>query len=436
MTGHDDFDRTLHDWLEAEAVSPAPAGELDRVLDATRRFRPRPAWLSDPGSRWVRGAPSTDLGTGAHWLGGLDLRWSTVVVVFLLVLAIAAGAVFVAGQLTRRPAPVVPGHLAYILHGAVYLADWDGRNPVRIGGSTSSGDGCEDAFLEFDLWSPNGRYLAYRSSHGSGCTPTVHIHDALGKEVASWAAGVGWNVAWAPDSRRVVAWDTDAHRIAIRGVDGVLQQQVTLPGDFCICGDHDPLWAHDGTAILIRMNRGGQFPTELWRVPISGGSPSRLGEGLDTSPVRGVAYSPDGATAAFWSDDHLVVARTAAMTVVLTAVDAAGISRPVWSPTGDRIALRTVRDQVFDQDGNVASETEDLQVLDLTDGQLATVATARGVSAIWPLAFSPDGDRILLEQDDPAGTTSLWSINTDGSDARELVPAADWGDWQPRPADP
>jgi hypothetical protein len=65
MTGHDDFDRTLAGWLEAEAVSPAPAGDVERALDATRRRRPRPAWLARPGSHWV--------GTGGRggWSSGI-----------------------------------------------------------------------------------------------------------------------------------------------------------------------------------------------------------------------------------------------------------------------------------------------------------------------------------------------------------------------------
>lgn len=53
MTDHNDFDRALAGWFEADALTPAPAGGLDRLLDATRRRRPRPAWLAGLGSRWV-----------------------------------------------------------------------------------------------------------------------------------------------------------------------------------------------------------------------------------------------------------------------------------------------------------------------------------------------------------------------------------------------
>ena len=58
MTSHDDFDRTLARWFEAEAASPAPADSLQRVVAATRRRLPRPAWLARPGSDWVGEADS------------------------------------------------------------------------------------------------------------------------------------------------------------------------------------------------------------------------------------------------------------------------------------------------------------------------------------------------------------------------------------------
>ena len=108
MTRHDDFDRTLAGWFEAEAVSPAPIDALDRALDATRRLTPLPAWLSGPGSRWVGGAPVTDLGTGTRRLAVLDLSWFTLVVVSLLVLALVAGTILVAGQYRPLPVPADP----------------------------------------------------------------------------------------------------------------------------------------------------------------------------------------------------------------------------------------------------------------------------------------------------------------------------------------
>ena len=53
MTSRDDFDRTLADWFEAEALPPVPTDALARVDDGTRRRLPRPAWLASLGSHWV-----------------------------------------------------------------------------------------------------------------------------------------------------------------------------------------------------------------------------------------------------------------------------------------------------------------------------------------------------------------------------------------------
>ena len=442
MTRHDDFDRTLSRWFEDDALSPAPVDGLDRVLDATRRRGPRPAWLAGPGSHWVGSGPSADLGVGGRRLPGLEIRWSTVVVMFLLGLAIAAGAILVAGQHLPLPGPADPGNrLTYVRDEVLYVADWDGRNPVRVS-RTGVPDGCSGAHMESGIWSPDGRYLAYRSGLGPDCLPTVQIGDAQGNAIAGFSAGDGWDAAWAPDSKRVVAWGiTEDGAIEIRGVDGVLQAQLTLPDGYCLCGDRDPEWTHDGTAILIKMGQGGVMPTQYWRLPISGGSPSRLIEGGFLPPTCCLVYSPDGTKAAWWSDGQLLVARTEDMSVPLTAVKAEEMSRPIWSPADDLIAVTMTRDQVLDSDGYVASATQDLVVLDLASGVLTTLATehaqagtAHPQGAIHPLAFSPDGKRILLWRADAAGTASLWTMNTDGSGARELVHGADSGDWQPRPA--
>ncbi len=53
MISHDDLDRILVEWFEADAQSSVPGGGLDRVRDTTRRRRPLPGWLASLGSQWV-----------------------------------------------------------------------------------------------------------------------------------------------------------------------------------------------------------------------------------------------------------------------------------------------------------------------------------------------------------------------------------------------
>ena len=104
----------------------------------------------------------------------------------------------------------------------------------------------------------------------------------------------------------------------------------------------------------------------------------------------------------------------------------------VWSPTGDRVAVTTVRERPVGDDGPAGPRIEDLQVLDVARGQLSTLATATEPGGLTALAFTPAGDRILFAQG-KEGRDSLWKITTDGSTGRELIPEAEWGDWQPMP---
>jgi Tol biopolymer transport system component len=449
MTGHDDFERTLARWFEADALSPAPAGALDRAIDATRRRRPRAAWLAGPASRWVGETQPAGSSSGARTLARSGLRWSTALILLMATLALLGGVVAVGARLTEHSVPTGGlGRLAYELDGDIYLADPDGRDPIRIADGQPGDGPAECGVLQGPTWSPDGRYLAYRSAWGKGCAPTVYISDAQGNAVASWAAGVGWDAAWAPDARRLVAWGAADGTIEIRGVDGVLQAELHLPEGFCVCGDYDPFWAHDGTAILLKMAQEAPH-TQYWRLPIAGGSPSPLLDGVDATPICCLAYSSDGAKAAFWSgradtvnenlaESRFVVTSAQDMTSALWSVKARGIGGPTWSPAGDRIAVTIVRDgaSTGDEGGPVGVRIEDLQLLDVTRGEVTTLATVPQPGGISPLAFSPDGDRILFSRSDATDRHSLWSIGTDGSDARLLVTGTATGDWQPSPVRP
>ena len=142
MTGRDDFDRTLAGWFEAEALSSAPAVGLDEVLDATRRRRPRPAWLAGRGSHWVGDAPGADASAAARRIPWWGVRLSTALLLLLVVVALLGGAILVGARILQPPPPrpFPLGQLAYALNGDMYLADWDGRNPVKIadGGPNST----------------------------------------------------------------------------------------------------------------------------------------------------------------------------------------------------------------------------------------------------------------------------------------------------------
>ncbi len=462
MTAYDDFGRTLVGWFEADAQSAAPAGNLERVLDATRRRSPRPAWLAGPGSHWVGEAQGTGSSTGARSLPGLGLRWSTALIVIVVISAIVGGAILVGGGLSSpSPAPVNPstlpvnpsappvnpspppvnpsalpvkpsppptghlGHLAYGLDGSIYVADWDGRNPVRIAtGVVYPGGGgladCGTFWGEGPIWSPDGRHLAYRSAWDASCLGTpgagqIYVADPEGHVVSSFP-GTGWLVSWSPDSTRVVTGEGPGN-IGIYGLDGVRQALLTVPSGCSGTGDYDPVWSPDPASLVVHT----------CVIPVDGGTPWRAP--TDDPLVRQAAYSRDGARLAFIDSPSLVIAD--ADGAELRVLPSVGGS-VVISPTGDRVAfnggeLGGIRPQLG----------RSVRVVDVASGAIRTLATASGGDGLGVIGFSPEGDRILLSRSDANNAgTSLWSVSADGSGGQQLVTGTGWGDWQSLPAGP
>ena len=437
MTGHDDFDRTLADWFEADARSPVPAGSLDRVLDPTRRRRPRPAWLAGMGSDWVGEAPEAGSRSGARSLPRWGLRWSTALILLLAIAALVGGAILVGARLLQPSPPPTGrlGHLAYGLDGDIYLAEWDGRNPVRIAdGPADPGGGspaaCGRFWGEGPMWSPDGRHLAYRSAWDDICQGNVYITDAEGHPVASFPGG-GWLVSWSPDSTRVATWVEGG--IGIYGLNGVRQALLTVPPGCPLPGDFDPKWSPDGTSLVI----AGCV------VPVDGRAPGRA-PANDPRSRWDSGYSRDGARMAFiaYPDSvSLVIVKAdgTELRVLAGAVSGpnglgqgAAYENPVVSPTGDRVAY-IWSPAFYDQTSDPSLSTHELRVVDVASGTVTMLASASGAFPLNPIRFSPEGDRILFSRTDANDVTSLWSVHADGSDPQLLVPGSGWGDWQWQP---
>ena len=276
---------------------------------------------------------------------------------------------------TPAPPPASLGSLAYVLDGDVYVADPDGSNAVKIADGRSiedCGDGRGEFWGEGSMWSPDGRYLAYRHTDCSDPeSGGVVISDAEGNLVATFPTGKGWDIGWSPDSTRVAVWDTLFEKVGVYGVDGVRQAQITMPSGWEAVGDNDPAWLPDGTLAIDKV-----------LLPLDGSE----------------ARSLDAARAAEWRGDYL-----------------ATIGLRVDSPDGSLTAYTGRRSlMVEDSDGSPSSR---VRLLRVDPGTF-----------LWINGFSPQGDRILFSKD-RQGRRSLWSIGVDGSGARLVAAGAIQGDW-------
>jgi hypothetical protein len=358
----------------------------------------------------------------------------------LLVLAIG-GSVLVLSRIVDPP--VLPDssapRLAYELDGDIYLADVDGGNPVRIADGVPPGPGCGNFWAEGSMWSPDGRYLAYRSACGPLVPGAVYLTDADGHPVASFPGG-GWLVSWSPDSTRIATWvEAYGPTIGIHGLDGERQVLLTVGPECHHSGDWDPVWSIDGQSVV----------TPACELPLDGGAPRDLARDDPHRSWYQNAYSADGTLVAYVPDRGGQTEPQSPLSLVIAEADGTELQRLtypyspedatvdaviyglVWSPSGDRLAFTWIP---VDSTGNTHHASSELHVVDVASGLDATVAVDAG---IVPLAFSPDGGRVLYSTHDPGGLgTGLWSIGADGSNVRLLVPGAGWGDWQPVQAGP
>lgn len=310
------------------------------------------------------------------------------------------------------PAPAAPGTLAYTLDGDIYVADPDGSNAVKIADGRSdvdcngSGAGVRYWVESDDMWSPDGRYLAYRywgcSSSRERGPKGVVISDAKGNVFAKFPTGLGWQIRWSPNSKRVAVWDDFGKTVGVYGTDGVRQAHLTVPGGGG-GGDTDPYWMPDGTGVVV-----GDL-----ELPLDGGAPRPAPPSFYASLDDSRVHSPDGSRVAYVDHRTLTLARSGGSRLREVSGNWAGA--PSWSPTGDRIAI-TTRSRV-----SGAFPPFEVRVIDVATGSMTLVTEGERGSELEVVGFTPQGDRILFVRSEGTGSWSLWSIRVDGSDARLIL---------------
>jgi Tol biopolymer transport system component len=318
------------------------------------------------------------------------------------------------------PTPGRLGALAYGVDGDIYVADGDGANAVRIADGRPPNDcgGQGEYGGEGPIWSPDGRYLAYRRTNCDVPRDAwwdVVISDPEGNVVASFPSE-GWLISWSPDSTRVASWVSWGETIGVYGLDGERQAVLTVPPGMMAPGDFDPVWLPDGASLMV--------PHGV-EIPLNGSAPRKLP--WADRPLAWEAYSPDGSRVAYTSDRSLVVAEADGSLAQEMYGD--WVAHLAWSPTGDRIAF-------------TSAKATQLRVLDVATGTVKLLAETDGSEMFSVIAgaafeFSPEGDRILFSRTEVDRTgegptwklSSLWSVNADGSHLRRLVAGTAWGDW-------
>ena len=178
----------------------------------------------------------------------------------------------------------------------------------------------------------------------------------------------------------------------------------------------DPVWSPDGRRIAFATVRTGTF--ELWTYSLSGTFRQITHEGFAVNPT----WSPDGKQIAYdgigQSPGHATIFVAAADGTGRRDVSHAPFddSVPVWSPTGQWIALRSLN---HDWETH---EADSLVIVNPAGTVRKTLVTGGG---IFPADWSPKGDAILfLWIKDPGNPTSsprqLYTVPLTGGTPRPV----------------
>ena len=102
----------------------------------------------------------------------------------------------------------------------------------------------------------------------------------------------------------------------------------------------------------------------------------------------------------------------------------------VLSPAGDRAAFNvTPPGPLYLPSGGDAPRRYELGIVDVASGAVTTLYRPDGFDRVDPIEFSADGTRLLFRRSNET-TFSIWSVNVDGSDARQLIADAWDADWR------
>jgi Tol biopolymer transport system component len=412
---HDDFDRLMSQWMDAEGRVREPEHLLESVLERTRVARRIPRWLLL--ERWIpvqltmplRGAP----------------RLAPVLLLIALVLAAIVGIAVVGSQQERLPDPfglAANGRVAYVSNGQVYAANPDGTNPVPLTFDTRTAstpawsrdgtrvaykligqrspvndptlfgdlvvvnaDGSNPITIERDAkgmspatWSPDGRFVMY--SYLVGDVDQIFIAAADGSSPPRRVGDpdtINWAPMFSPDGTKILYF-VDTDRVKVMNIDGSDDRR--LHGS-AFTELHSANWHPDGRQVVVSAGTTEAF--DLWILSLD--RPERHLRVPDRAEV-GPSWSPDGSRLVY-------LTTTTGISYTLTIADADGANEravpgvfsdynPSWSPDGTRIAVvndlgSVARVVVVDPDG--VAEPVQIDTILPAEGVIAD----RAVPVMW-----------------------------------------------------
>ncbi|MFN8547168.1 MAG: hypothetical protein U0527_04145 [Candidatus Eisenbacteria bacterium] len=223
----------------------------------------------------------------------------------------------------------------------IYVIDPIDALPVRVTPSEAS------AF--YPAWSPDGSHIAFSGilSSERGSPPGIWQVQPGPGSTPEPLCSVAWEMYqldWSPDGTQLAFgagdWPFASIQAWIFTVPIGGREATRLTSEFFV-DEWSPRFSRDGAWILFSSTRSSGDGVRLWRVPVAGGEPTRLGAGAHGQYTP--SWSHDGAFIAYSTgrragSDLWRVAADGSDPVQLT-FGGAGDREPDWSPDGRRIVF-------------------------------------------------------------------------------------------------
>ncbi len=268
-----------------------------------------------------------------------------------------------------------------------------------------------DAALETTPdFSPDGERIAFTRYRPGAGAPEICMVPALGGEVRTVVSGAA-NPAWSPDGSRlafVLRGQGRSYTLGVSAADGTGVQEL-LKGDAEYPFIRRPAWSPDGTQLAVVRGRGGAA-NEIWMIPSAGGQPRPLSKDapgvFSDSPV----FAPDGSGVVHDSN------RGGATNLWLLPLNGGTPVQLTAGPGPDE-------GPSVARDGRIAfvnARTRNVLYTARENGTDVRQLAAHS-PFIWAAAFSPDGRQIAFSRGEADGSWQIWVVSAAGGAARQLT---------------